>query len=52
MNELKRMARMHHYYNDINIVYGCGMNYEQSKTYLEKIDKEVKNYEILLNETI
>lgn len=52
MNELKRMARMHHFYNDIDQVYGGGMNDEQTKEYLQKIDKEIKKYETLLNEMI
>ena len=52
MNELKRMARMHYFYNDIDQVYGCGLNEKQSKEYLDKLDKQIKQYETQLNETI
>jgi len=49
--ELKRSFNMFHHLNDIDIIYGGGMDEKESKEYLDKLLKEINEVENKLKET-
>jgi hypothetical protein len=51
LHELKRLLRYHPLINDVDEVYGGGMNEQESKEYTENLEKEIKEIENRLKET-